>query len=102
MAHDFNNLLTIINGYSELILDGLPEDNPMAELVQQIQQAGAQLSAFEGLTRHLQAAAGGMVAGSGRERGGRDHQQLQGAEAAAAGSAAAVVASRRPRPPTTL
>src|SRR5205823_4758716 len=26
IAHDFNNLLTAIGGYSEFVLDGLPED----------------------------------------------------------------------------
>lgn len=40
VAHDFNNLLTIINGYSELMLDGLAETDPHADYVQQIRRAG--------------------------------------------------------------
>lgn len=40
VAHDFNNLLTIINGYSELILDGLPASDPLVDYVEQIRRAG--------------------------------------------------------------
>ncbi len=40
VAHDFNNLLTIINGYSELILDGLPAADPLVDYVEQIRRAG--------------------------------------------------------------
>jgi len=40
VAHDFNNLLTIINGYSDLILERLQRDDPMRELMAQIHKAG--------------------------------------------------------------
>ncbi len=40
IAHDFNNLLNVINGYCELVLDDLAEDNPMRNDIQQISQAG--------------------------------------------------------------
>jgi two-component system, cell cycle sensor histidine kinase and response regulator CckA len=40
VAHDFNNLLNVINGYSELVLEELPEDNPMHNDILQISQAG--------------------------------------------------------------
>jgi two-component system cell cycle sensor histidine kinase/response regulator CckA len=40
VAHDFNNLLNVINGYSELILDDLAQDNPMRKDLEQIRDAG--------------------------------------------------------------
>ncbi|RMF61080.1 MAG: PAS domain S-box protein [Calditrichaeota bacterium] len=53
IAHDFNNLLTVINGYSDLLLDQIDSDHPLFSSVQQIQKAGlraaeltAQLLAF--------------------------------------------------------
>src|SRR5215471_173120 len=39
VAHDFNNLLTVINGYSDLILKGLPVDDPLYPSVQEINKA---------------------------------------------------------------
>ncbi len=53
VAHDFNNLLNVINGYCELVLEDLAEDNPVRKDIQQISLAGiraqsltAQLLAF--------------------------------------------------------
>ncbi|RKX35585.1 MAG: hypothetical protein DRP64_19250 [Verrucomicrobia bacterium] len=40
VAHDFNNILTAINGYSEMLLAGLPADDPMAEDIGMIFEAG--------------------------------------------------------------
>jgi two-component system, cell cycle sensor histidine kinase and response regulator CckA len=40
VAHDFNNLLNVINGYSELILDDLAEDDPIHKDMEQIKNAG--------------------------------------------------------------
>jgi two-component system, cell cycle sensor histidine kinase and response regulator CckA len=40
VAHDFNNLLNVINGYSELVLDDLAEDNPIRKDLEQIRDAG--------------------------------------------------------------
>jgi PAS domain S-box-containing protein len=40
IAHDFNNLLTVINGYSDLLLQGLKTDDPMHQGLLQIRNAG--------------------------------------------------------------
>jgi PAS domain S-box-containing protein len=50
IAHDFNNLLTIINGYSELVMDALPVDAPARFHLKEIYDAGERAAA---LTRQL-------------------------------------------------
>ena len=40
VAHDFNNLLTIINGYSQLLLEKLEPGSPMRAQVVEIQKSG--------------------------------------------------------------
>lgn len=40
VAHDFNNLLTAINGYSELVLERLPGEDPIRSHVEEIRLAG--------------------------------------------------------------
>ena len=44
VAHDFNNLLTVINGYSEMVLQRLPEVDPLRGLLTEISQAGNRAS----------------------------------------------------------
>ncbi len=39
VAHDFNNILTIINGYSELLLNQVPSDSSLYKPIQQILRA---------------------------------------------------------------
>ena len=50
VAHDFNNLLTIINGYGELVLDGLTSSDPLRGHLVQIKKAGERAAS---LTRQL-------------------------------------------------
>jgi PAS domain S-box-containing protein len=50
VAHDFNNLLTIINGYSQLILESLEPNSTLTSLAAEIQKAGERAAA---LTRQL-------------------------------------------------
>ena len=50
VAHDFNNLLTIITSYSELALDDVPEDSPVASKIQEVLLAAKRAAE---LTRQL-------------------------------------------------
>ena len=50
VAHDFNNLLTIINSYSELLLEEAPVDSPLRTGLSEIRSAGEHAA---GLTAQL-------------------------------------------------
>jgi hypothetical protein len=46
VAHDFNNLLTVINGYTDVLLDQLPEHAPEHADLTMIRQAGDRAAAL--------------------------------------------------------
>jgi signal transduction histidine kinase/CheY-like chemotaxis protein len=48
VAHDFNNLLTVINGYSELLVQQIPGSNPMHSQVEEIRKAGMRATELTG------------------------------------------------------
>ncbi len=50
VAHDFNNLLTVINGYTELALLQVDEEDPNSQILEEILSAGERAST---LTRQL-------------------------------------------------
>jgi two-component system cell cycle sensor histidine kinase/response regulator CckA len=50
VAHDFNNLLTVILGYTQLLMDGLPAGSRLAEGTTQIKSAADRAA---GITRQL-------------------------------------------------
>jgi len=50
IAHDFNNLLTAINGYGDICLSSVEEDNPLYDNLLEIRKAGERAAS---LTRKL-------------------------------------------------
>ena len=46
IAHDFNNMLTVINGYSDLALRRLTEDDPLRRNIEEIKKAGRRSAAL--------------------------------------------------------
>jgi signal transduction histidine kinase/ActR/RegA family two-component response regulator len=40
VAHDFNNLLTVINGYSEMAIQRLPQGDPLKDDLREVRNAG--------------------------------------------------------------
>jgi PAS domain S-box-containing protein len=50
VAHDFNNLLTVINGYSDILIKDLAEDDPQRPAIEEIRSAGERAAA---LTKQL-------------------------------------------------
>lgn len=62
VAHDFNNLLTVINGYSNLLVKGLPLDGRMRDMAAQIGIAGQRAAE---LTKQLALLGSQPAAGTG-------------------------------------
>jgi two-component system cell cycle sensor histidine kinase/response regulator CckA len=58
IAHDFNNLLTVIAGNTQLLLDGLRDDDPQRPAAQEVLEASERAAA---LTRQLLAFSRGQL-----------------------------------------
>ncbi len=50
VAHDFNNMMTVVTGYSQIILETLPSEDPNRPLIEEIKKAGERAA---GLTAKL-------------------------------------------------
>jgi PAS domain S-box-containing protein len=46
VAHDFNNLLMVINGYCDLMLEGMSASNPLKEQLDEVRGAGERAAAL--------------------------------------------------------
>ncbi|MGA3015850.1 MAG: PAS domain S-box protein [Bryobacteraceae bacterium] len=46
VAHDFNNLLTVINGYCDLMLEGMETSDPLREHLNEVRGAGQRAAAL--------------------------------------------------------
>ena len=46
VAHDFNNLLTVINGYCDLMLEGMEPSDPLKEQLKEVRGAGQRAAAL--------------------------------------------------------
>ena len=79
VAHDFNNLLTIINGYSELMIERLPAQDAMRASATEIRDAGLRAAGSDPPVAGLQPPAGVYASGSGLEYCGRQLAEDAGA-----------------------
>jgi PAS domain S-box-containing protein len=48
VAHDLNNLMTVVTGYSQLLRQALPQEDPMREDLEEISKAGDRASGLVG------------------------------------------------------
>ena len=46
VAHDFNNLLTVISGYSDMIMRGLPADDPLHGSIEEVLKAASRATSL--------------------------------------------------------
>jgi two-component system cell cycle sensor histidine kinase/response regulator CckA len=46
VAHDFNNLLTVINGYTEMLINDLPRESPIRDSLREVHAAGDRAAAL--------------------------------------------------------
>jgi len=46
IAHDFNNMMTVVIGYGDLLMDGMAQDHPHRESIEQMRHAAANAAAL--------------------------------------------------------
>ena len=63
VAHDFNNLLTAILGYSDLMLDDVPKEDPLRQDLEEIQVGRRARGGADAAAAGVQPAADAAAAG---------------------------------------
>ena len=72
IAHDFNNLVQAIGGYTEILLQRLPESDPLRHNVEEIKRAGDRAASLTRAVARLFTPAGAAAEGAAGQCGRRE------------------------------